>query len=250
MTYKKMFFLSGMPRSGSTLLSNIILQNKNFHIEGNSPICQLIWDINISYEKNCYQQFLANNKQYIINNIISNVLKTYYNNCEKKFIIDKCRAWTIPENTKMIKKYIDENPKIIILTRNSEDILKSFLKIGGWGDINYNLEENFFAKNSEFLRAAYGISCARQEKNKYLFIDYEEIVNDTYNVIEKIYNYLNLEYYNHDFKNITQLYQENENAYKIKDMHKIRSSIKKIENNIKISTVSQKKCNILNSLIY
>jgi len=59
---KKFFFISGLPRTGSTLLSSILYQNPLIHAEGNSALCQLMWDNYISCLCNSKEQLIANNK--------------------------------------------------------------------------------------------------------------------------------------------------------------------------------------------
>lgn len=54
--FKKMVLLAGLPRTGSTLLSNILAQNSNIHIESNSALCQVMWDTKISCEENASEQ--------------------------------------------------------------------------------------------------------------------------------------------------------------------------------------------------
>ena len=46
----KFIGLSGLPRSGATLLSAILDQNPEIHAEGSSAVCQLMWDVH----KSCY----------------------------------------------------------------------------------------------------------------------------------------------------------------------------------------------------
>jgi len=47
-SYSQFVCLSGLPRSGSTLLSAILSQNPLIHAEGNSAVCQLMWDMQMS----------------------------------------------------------------------------------------------------------------------------------------------------------------------------------------------------------
>ncbi len=54
--------LSGLPRTGSTLLQNILVQNTKIHAEGNSGLCQIMWDSKISCEQNAVQQLIGAGK--------------------------------------------------------------------------------------------------------------------------------------------------------------------------------------------
>ena len=69
----KFVALSGLPRSGSTLLSSILSQNINIHAEGNSAICQLMWDAQCSVLGTANQQLIASNKIDVGIELIKNI---------------------------------------------------------------------------------------------------------------------------------------------------------------------------------
>jgi sulfotransferase len=144
MDKKQYYFLSGLPRSGSTLLSSLLSQNDDIYAGGNSPVCQLMWDMQVSVNTTSSQQILANNKLDIANNLISNIPNLYYKDVNQNIIVDKCRSWTLNENINIIKNFITKKPKIIILIRPIDEIINttkaSFaaiesLKTGAWVDI-------------------------------------------------------------------------------------------------------------------
>ena len=55
--------LSGLPRSGSTLLTAILSQNPLIHAEGNSAVCQLMWDLHQSGLTTAKEQLKANGRE-------------------------------------------------------------------------------------------------------------------------------------------------------------------------------------------
>jgi hypothetical protein len=76
---KKQFVcLSGLPRTGSTLLSAILGQNPKIHAEGNSAVCQLMWDMYCSCTQNAKEQLLANNRSHTMMNLIKSIPQVYY----------------------------------------------------------------------------------------------------------------------------------------------------------------------------
>ena len=77
-----MVFLSGLPRTGSTLLSAILCQTPHIHAEGNSAVCQLMWDIQQSCLTTASQQLAANDKIDVIHDLVSQVPDIYYKNIE------------------------------------------------------------------------------------------------------------------------------------------------------------------------
>jgi sulfotransferase len=244
---KKIFYLSGLPRSGSTLLSSILEQNLNFHIEGNSPVCQMMWDLHFSINYNCEEQIFANNKIDVANNIVSSIPFLYYKNSKKPYVLDKCRSWTSYENINIIKKYIDLNPKIIILIRDITEIVKSFIKI----DPYTNWEKIIFNNNSDpLIKSINGIFSIKEHDLKHcIFIFYDDLIYNTENVIEKIYNFLEIDFFNHNLNKIEQKYIENDNFYNVKNFHKVRPIIEKKNYDIKLNFNSIKICKELNKKI-
>ena len=74
----KFVLLAGLPRTGSTLLSNMLAQNDRFHVEGNSGLCQIMWDVQECCDENCAVQVRANNKlDSVKSNIISELPNLY-----------------------------------------------------------------------------------------------------------------------------------------------------------------------------
>jgi sulfotransferase len=129
--YEQFVCLSGLPRSGSTLLSAILSQNPKIHSEGNSAVCQLMWDMQQSCLNNCKEQLSANKREDTAKDLIKSIPEIYYNNIDEneKIIVDKCRSWTIPENVNLLKEYVDKDIKIIVLERPILNIINSCSKL-------------------------------------------------------------------------------------------------------------------------
>jgi hypothetical protein len=75
---KQFVCLSGLPRSGSTLLSAILSQNPKIHAEGNYAVCQFMWDIQYSYLTKAKEQMIANNRLLTVYDLDSSVPDIYY----------------------------------------------------------------------------------------------------------------------------------------------------------------------------
>ena len=130
-----MFFLSGLPRTGSTLLSSILSQNPEIYAGGNSAVCQLMWDMQVSCEVNAREQLMANYKTNTQDDLVRAIPAIYYKDVNQTYIFDKCRSWTMPANLQMIRRYITDKPKILVLTRPIDEIVESFVKLrkaNGW----------------------------------------------------------------------------------------------------------------------
>jgi sulfotransferase len=249
--YKQFVCLSGLPRSGSTLLSAILSQNPKIHAEGNSPVCQLMWDMQVSCKTSCKEQLNANNRQSIVTELISKIPEIYYTNIDdnEKIVVDKCRTWTTSDNLELLKKYIDKDIKIIVLERPVLEIVNSFCKIYDKNNAEKDLDKLLAINSSPIMSPLNGLLNARfnNQDNTFLFITFNELIENTEETIKKIYDFCNWEYFEHDFNNIIPKYKENDNEYKLFGMHHVYPSIKKPDNTLILPQEIIDKCNYIDN---
>lgn len=248
---KKYYFLSGLPRTGSTLLSSILNQNPIIYAGGNSPLCQMMWDMYCSINISANQQILANNKLLQAEQIIKSIPNIFYSDIDKYIIIDKCRSWTIKYNVDIIKKYINVNPKFIILIRPIHEIVNSFCYLNDLNNIYVN-SEIYLEENSEpIMRSYLGIKniIENEKKENYMIINYNDLIENTINVITKLYRFLGLDNFIHNLNNIINIHKEDDNVYGLNGIHDIRPNINKRIYKNYLSEYTLDKCNIIDSLL-
>ena len=248
--------LSGLPRAGSTLLSAILSQNPLIHAEGNSAVCQLMWDTQQSCLTSSKEQLLANGREKTtVHDLISQIPHTYYKNSSEKIVVDKCRSWTIQANIDMLHKYIDKNYKIIILERSITDIVKSFVKLykkNGSHDNITDIEYKLLTPNSEpIMRSISGVNWAKKnnQNNHFLFINYEDLINNAKETIEKIYKFCEWAPFTHNFNEVSCKYPEDDSVYGLKGMHNIHHKVAKRENNVVLSNKTSERCAKIDTLM-
>ena len=183
--------LSGLPRTGSTLLSAILSQNPEIHAEGNSAVCQLMWDMQQSCEGSASEQLQTNARTEDQDALVSSIPAIYYRNVKAMNIVDKCRSWTLPANMQMIRRYITDDPKVIVLTRPLDEIVASFVRLreaNGWtGDLEAGLLE---PGSEPIMRSLDGVEIAKAtNRGEFLFIDYTDLVADCAAVVQSIYDF-------------------------------------------------------------
>jgi len=219
--------LSGLPRTGSTLLSAILDQNPEVHAEGNSAVCQLMWDMQQSCENPAAQQLQANHRESTQEDLVRAIPAIYYKDVKATHIIDKCRSWTLPDNMKMLKRYVRDDPKVIVLTRPIDEIVRSFVelrKANGWqGDV----ESDLLIPDSEpIMRSLNGVKWAKENNNgEFMFIEYADLVQSTAEVVDSIYTFCGIEPFMHDLNSITNNHPENDLVYGLVGHHEVRSQI-------------------------
>ena len=221
---KEFVFLSGLPRAGSTLLSSILNQNPLIYSEGNSAVCQLMWDVKQSCENQSWEQLAANGRLQTKTDLLKSIPNIYYKDIDNKIIIDKCRSWTLEDNVSLIKNYICSDPKIIVLTRPIDEIAKSFIKLGEKNNIAFKSEELLAPGSDPIMRSLDGVHWAKSSNSgEFLFIEYKDLVVRTEEIISSIYSFCGWSYFQHDFLNIVNNNPEDDSVYGLAGMHDIRS---------------------------
>jgi sulfotransferase len=241
---EKIFFQSSMPRSGSTLLQNVLAQNPDIYSTATSGLCETLLQA-----KNCfsnYTEFKAQDQNLIdqgSKGFYKNGLFGYYNNVtNKKYIIEKSRGWGISYD------FVDsfyKNPKMIIMVRDLRSIVSSLEKkfrenpnfeagiqnynqlTGTTVDKRVNLYLTSVPPLAGPLDFIYDIIIRKIHKNL-LFIKFEDFCTKPETEMKKIYEYLQIPYYAHNFDNIEQVTKEDDNYYKPFGDHMIRGKIQPI----------------------
>jgi len=243
---KQYYFLAGLPRSGNTLLAAILNQNPQIHCSPLSSVVSMLWNHNTLSMENEATIRLENKEP--LTNVGENIIKNYYQNINKPIIIDREKAWTTTANLNIIKKYITPTPKIIFTMRPILEILASWISIlpeESFIDIemqnNNYWYKNYLTKNdnrcnflmqpgSQIDRVLFSMNEIINKENEGMFcmIKYNDLINAPQDTMDKIYNFLELPNYKHDFNKIQKLEKDNDEALgHPSNLHKIRPQLKK-----------------------
>jgi sulfotransferase len=245
---KTYYFMSGLPRSGSTLLSALLNQNPRFYSGPSSPVVPTMIALEQSLAND--ELYLAYPKQPQAAKIISSVLENWYSDVEKPVIFDKNRSWV--NRLHYIPGYFGIEPKVLYPVRNIADILTSFISMyrrnpyTGQGRIPF-LDEMLIKNNiplsddnrCEVLCSPGGIVGASYNGLKQVFaegrekqvhlIEYDDLINQPEETMKKIYDFLGEEYFQHNFESIENIHRENDQmVYGLPDMHDVRSTLSKV----------------------
>ena len=240
---KQFVALSGLPRTGSTLLSSILSQNPEIHAEGNSAVCQLMWDMQQSAINS--QQMKASKKD-LTNKLVEPIPHTYYSDIKKPIVVDKCRSWTLPANMEMLNRYFNNKPKVIVLVRPLVEIVASFMSLrkeNGWQDLVAGLLDD---GSEPIMRSLAGVEWARNNNNgEFLFVTYDQLVDDTQTSLNRIYKHCDWQPFAHNLDNIVNRYKENDAIYGLAGQHDVRPQISRRTVDIDLSNELVDKCNKL-----
>ena len=238
--------MAGLPRSGSTLLKSILDQNPNLHTNPVSPVMELMYHTEEYFKKS--EQYLAYEKPKNAHKIIKSYIENYYYEREEDIIIDHCRSW--PNNIERIKTYITPNPKIICPVRDVLEILTSFIDMIHRNSDQtsfideYLMEKGFTVDDDnrcKYLMGDDGIveqslwslsqAFIKNDTKHLLLVEYNDLVNTPEETFKRIYEFLELDYYSHDFMSIENTHREKEDQWSLKDMHHVRQKLQKTSKN-------------------
>jgi len=255
---KTYFFLSGLPRSGSTLLGAILNQNPDIYVGPTSPVLEFIRHFNeFIYADELYNAFP---KEEFIKKTISNICNDWYSDIDSPIIIDKHRTWP---NSIVEAGIITKDIKIICPVRSILDILSSWILLNRKSSEKENygngteltlLDRNLIANGERVTDTNHchnlmdetingGVvspfkALARLfDENLELFqniihlVEYEDLISDTKNIMNKIYEFLQIPKYEHDYDNIENNIREDDTVYAMPTLHEVRPTISKNTNN-------------------
>lgn len=242
---KTFHIMAGLPRSGSTMLSAILNQNPRFHSGPSSPVMSTM--ATVENFLNHDELYLAYPKEFFLKNTISDVITNYYSDTQSPIVFDKNRSW--PYQIHSFEKYIQKNPKIICPVRDISEILASFISLIKRNETIVNGRLNFLDEalvqqgleindiNRCQTLAGTGVLGQSYDGIKLLldngyresvhFVEYKDLVSNTEETIKSLYDFLEEDYYIHDFNNLKNNYREKDTEqYRLVDMHEIRSAVK------------------------
>jgi sulfotransferase len=245
---KEFFFLAGMQRSGATIISQILNQNPDIWVSPASPLFRMMVTQSQSYNE---LENIDYNTSAEIDNVIATIPHAFYQDKSAKYIIDKNLNWPSPTGVEVITKYITKNVKFICPVRNVLDVLTSFdTIINAHPDSKNNqMDEQVLAttfadkpladRRADFLMqhdkdVSLSLNFMKhalipEYRHLFHFVDYDDFVNNPQEEINKIYEYLAIPQFNHEFKNVKDISGISEDSLtRIKHLHTIRPTVQKI----------------------
>jgi sulfotransferase len=122
---KKIHFINGMPRSGSTLLCNILAQNPKFHVTPTSGLSELVFGVHQFWKSNPVIKASETPQKQLP--IIREIFQTYHQDTDRPIVFNKSRGWA--PRIELVENILGHNIKILTTTRKITCILASMEKL-------------------------------------------------------------------------------------------------------------------------
>lgn len=238
MTDKRIFGLSGLPRSGSTLLGSILNQNPLVNATPTSPLYSLL--------VNTCEVFRTLDIQHTYD---TSLQKTIYRDIVKAFhpddreipiVFQKHRGW--PRFVDAFREFVDPDPRIICTVRSIPEILASYITLADRDPDNFidahlkrdGIEVTHEARAmllwTQYLKVPYECLTIglKLHPASLLLVEYDDLVFSPEETLREVYEFCGLAPYAHDFSDIENTCAEaKDEAWGLKHLHDIRPQIGK-----------------------
>lgn len=235
---KQFHFISGLPRSGSTVLASILSQNPSVFVTPTSPMLdQLIENQNIWYN---LQTVKANPMPVQLDNITRRIINGMWQHVDKPIIIDKNRGWG--KNMPAAEILFGKQMKMIAVKRDLPSIMASWLTLLRNNPNNYldqKLMQECKVVNDEnrindmwdnMVRDCFDSlqQALKDARSQVLLVQYDDLIENPIEVLKSINKFLDLPECQYNFNNIVNKYTDDDlSAWGLDGIHKIRSELKK-----------------------
>lgn len=217
---KKLHFCGGLPRSGSTVLMNILQQNPRIFTTGTCALPEILHTHILvkSRFRESFQAMSIDQADRAVYGLIHGATRGWFEGLTNKpVVISKNRMWS-----ELFHLYDDS--KYIITVRDLRDIVESFEKINSktlalhsFGDRNiftpamhkHEKYRHYFDESNSLsiplsTEVPRMMEVFEKKKNNVLFIRYEDFTKEPNYILRKLYNFLEEDWFEHDLNNIQQ----------------------------------------------
>ncbi len=235
---RRFHFISGLPRSGSTLLAAILKQNPKFHAGMTSPVGSLFSNLIAAVSAGSELAPMVSTAQR--KRLAKGLFDSYYDDLpdDKAVIFDTNRSWTA--NLTALTALFPE-AKVLCCVRNVAWIMDSMER-----QFQSNAFENTRLFHSPAERSTVFSRCdALANRNglvgyawsalnealygshadKLLIVDYDLLVSRPSEVMGLIYGFLEVEPFSHDFDNVDYDAPAFDEQLGVSGLHKVQQKV-------------------------
>jgi len=243
---KTFHLMTGLPRTGSTLLSALLNQHPSVYASPQSDLLQLMYVLDKEITNlECYRSGVLVAGSH---NTVSSLGSSYYAHIDKPTIVDKHFSWLTPYNYNLAK-ILNPNFRAIVLVRPILEILSSYIVLArqnpnsNFIDLQIN-QKDFYNRNykdmddarCDYLMRPWGqidtallsLANAKHYADNVHYVFYEDLINNKELTLYKISEFLSLSKFDYSFDKIKNTDPQNDAlVFGIPNLHTVRKKIKK-----------------------
>jgi sulfotransferase len=223
-------------------------QNPDIHTTPTSGLFEMVSSCRTLFSNGI--EWKAQNNEEIekgFKSFLKNGIYGYYEAItDKPYVVDKSRGWGMEYD--FINAF-DPNPKIICMIRDPRSVYASMEKnyrknsTKDPGIVNHIKMQNtttFKRVETWVSTPPVGLAFERIQQmlldgtaSNILFVKFEDLTKAPDAEMRRIYNFLQIPYYQHDFDNVEQITTEDDEVYGIYGDHNIRQRVEPVPNTYK-----------------
>lgn len=231
-------FISGLPRSGSTLLAAILRQNPRFHSVGmTSPVATLYAALEGAMARRNESAVFVSDEQREA--MLRGVFPAYYGEAwGKQVVIDTSRAWCakLPALTKLFPE-----ARVVACVRDIAWIMDSFERLHRANPFQpsaiYGFETGgtVYSRTLDHLGHGGGVvgwalnalreACAGEQHDRLLLVEYEDLCKAPLATMKAVYAHLDEPWFQHDFGAVSYSGGEFDRSLGAPGLHDVRGRV-------------------------
>ena len=243
---EQLFFNSSMPQAGSELIQVLLHQNPKVYASPTSPLLELLYGARSNMELPEVKSQPKDLMTGAFLNLCYSGAKGYYESItDRPYIIDKSRGWG------HYKEWADMftpsgKSKIICMVRDMRSIISHHEKVYRANrhlplgpDNPAELQNMTVGQRAKYWLNTQPVGLALQRtqdlfqrgvNEDILFVRYEDLTIQPDIEMKKIYNYLEIEYFQHNYDNIKKEVVEDDSWYGPYGSHKVGKKLVPFKN--------------------
>lgn len=233
-------FISGLPRSGSTLLAAILRQNPRFHAGMSSPVGSLFMAMQGAMSnRNEAAVFIEEGQK---RELLKGVFTNYYHAIHpEKLVFDTNRAWCskLPTLARLFPA-----SKVICCVRHVPWIMDSIERIIRENAFELSGIFGYEASNTVYTRVnrlalsdglvGFAIDALREaywgeHSDRLILVGYEALVKAPEATLRQLYEFLGEAWFEHDFNNVEYEADAFDLALGTPNLHRVRRKVEWVE---------------------
>ena len=238
---RKYHFISGLPRSGSTLLAAILNQNPRFRAGMTSPLADIMGVVMAEASSKNDFAFSVSDEQRaaMLRGLVENF---YAGSAGASVVFDTSRLWC---SRMRLRETLFPQAKVIACVRQLSWVLDSMERLVRASPVNVSKVFRFDTNTTVYARiealtdprgmvgfafqsvkdAFYG----QYAPGQLLFLTYESLVSDPAKTLRALYQFIGEPWFEHDFDNIEYNADEFDERVGMPGLHSVRRKLEVID---------------------
>jgi sulfotransferase len=227
-------FISGLPRSGSTLLAAILRQNPRFHAGISSPVASLFMALQGTMSRDETSVLIDEGQKHAL---LKGLFDSYYHVVFDKVVFDTNRAWCskMPALVRLFPA-----AKIICCVRHVSWIMDSLERLVRESPFDLSAIFGYDPGGTVYTRVnrlavndglvGFAMDALREafwggNNGRLILVDYEALVKRPASTMRRLYEFIEEPPFAHDFENVEYQADEFDRAIGMPNLHRVRRKV-------------------------